>query len=204
MRSKMTCLTIIILFIAAPSVVKSDFCDDRTTESYHAPSCNKIWVVRDPNRIDNLQIDHKPSYHTYSRWVIDEQTYIIAYRDIDYDPNDMVADIYLSGNGSYTLVGDIAIKGNVVNVFAAKLTSNMHHDLVFRFNSGQLQYVSVVKIINQKIIKVFEYGGTEIEINSEKNPMIIIKSKTPNIIQQYIWDSANSKFFKAQEFPWHK
>ena len=49
----------------------------------------------DPHTIENVAIRHEPSYHTYSRWVLDGLTYVIAYRDIDDQPEDIVMDIYL-------------------------------------------------------------------------------------------------------------
>lgn len=182
----------------------SSFCDERTTEAYHSPFCKDNWVVRDPNRVDDVQIGHVPSYHTYSRWVIDKRTYIFAYRDIDYDPNDMVVDIYLVKNNSCIPVGFINLPGYVINVFTTKLTSKDFHDVVFRSDAGKLQFISVVKLTGEKAENVFEYGASEIEIKNKDNPMILAKAKTPNIVEQYIWDNANNKFILVKEFPWHK
>lgn len=195
---------IVILLILTPTIVKSNFCDEKTTEAYHSPLCKKSWVVKDPNRVVDVHIVHDPFYHTYSRWIIDKQTYIFAYRDIDYDPNDMVADIYLVKNNSYIPVGIIEIPGYVVNVFTAKLTSKGFQDVSFRSDAGKLQYISIVRLTEGKAEKVFEYGASEIEVKNEDNPLILAKAKTSNIIEQYIWDYANNKFILTKKFPWHK
>lgn len=197
-------LAVMILFVLTPLPVRSDLCDQRTTEAYHSPLCKDNWVVQDPNRVDDVQISHEPPYHTYSSWVVDKQTYIFAYRDIDYDPNDMVTDIYLIKDSSYIPVGIIKIPGYVTNVFTAKLTSKEFQDVFFRSDAGKLQYISIVKLTDGKAEKVFEYGASEIEVKNEGTPMILAKAKTSNIIEQFLWDSTANKFFLAKKFPWHK
>src|SRR5436309_11791298 len=100
MNSLLTGLTLLGTALAAPQNQVETFCASRTTAAYHSPKCD-WFVVNDPHRIENVEIHHEPSYHTYSRWVLDGRTYFFAYRDIDDQPEDIVADIYLAGDTGY-------------------------------------------------------------------------------------------------------
>jgi len=125
---------------------QSDYCASRTTEAYHSPKCNWGFVVKDPHRIEGVRIPHKPSYHTYSLWVLGSRRYVFAYRDIGGQPDDMVVDIYRAGNGRYALLGNARITGIVTDVSTARLTGSGLPDVVFRFEGGQLQYLEIVRL----------------------------------------------------------
>src|SRR5271169_4020002 len=90
----------LVVALLQASTKQSELCDSFTTEAYHSPRCNQ-YVVRDPKRADDIAIPHSPRYHTYSQWDFDHQTVVLAYRDIDNDPKNMVADAYLAGGGKY-------------------------------------------------------------------------------------------------------
>jgi hypothetical protein len=196
-------LTLIYL-TSVPSIAMSKFCDERSTKSYHSPLCGYNWVVKDPQRIDNVKIAYHPPYHTYSRWLIDNETYIFAYRDIDYDPSDMTVDIYLSKNDSHVLIGSVAIGGYIVDVFTTKLTSKILQDIVFRYDNGQLQYVTVVKLADFEAKEVFYYGASTIEVKNGPKPTIVAKSNISNTVEIFSWDTSINKFVKVREYPWYK
>jgi hypothetical protein len=124
-----------------------EFCSSRTTSSYHSPQCDR-WVVHDQNRVADVRIPHKPEYHTYSRWKLGDRTYVLAYRDVDQQPSDMVADIYLVNEEGYRRVGKISVHDIVTDVSAWSLTESEVPDLVFRAACGHLQCVFVVRFAN--------------------------------------------------------
>jgi hypothetical protein len=188
---------------SGPQDSSSEFCSSRTTEAYHSPKCN-LFVVHDPQRVENLRISHKPAYHTYSRWVLDGKTYVLAYRDIDRQPQEMMVDLYLAEASGYNLAGSVRIAGVVNAVSTERLTGSASPDIVFRVDSGQLQYLDVVRFSDGKAKEVFWYGASEIETETEPQPTIVAKSKLSNLIEEFAWDSKSSKFVKAREYAWHK
>jgi hypothetical protein len=160
--------------------IDADFCSSRTTEAYRSPKCDWGWVVHDLKRVEDVTIPHKPAYHTYSRWVLDGGTYIIAYGDIDYTPNDMVADVYLANGDRYKLVGSVQHLGEIVTGgFAARLTGAAARE-------------------------VFSYGASTIEIVSQPKPLIVARSTIANVVKEFTWDPKSSKFVKIRQYPWHK
>jgi len=169
---------------------KSDFCASRTTEAYHSPKCDWRWVVHDPHRVEDVQIQHEPLYHTYSRWVLDGQTYVFAYRDIDRRPDDMAADVYLANGDRYKLVGSVEHLGEIVTgVSEVRLTGAFLPDVVFREDCGQLNCVVVVRFSDETARQVFRYGASKIDVLSEPKPMIVATSKIANQIQQFAWET---------------
>jgi hypothetical protein len=137
---------------------ESDFCASRTTEAYHSPKCSWGWVVHDPHRVEDVKIPHRSQYHTYSRWVFDGRTYILAYRDIDQQPADMAADVYLANGDRYKLVGSVEHLGEIVTgVSEARLTGAALPDIIFREDCGELQCVVVVRFSDETARQVFRY-----------------------------------------------
>jgi len=155
MNLLLTGMALLSASLGLPQSDDATFCASRTTAAYHSPKCD-WFVVKDPNRIEGLEIQHEPSYHTYSRWVLDGRTYVIAYRDIDYQPEDIVADIYLAVDNGYKLVGRARIFGLVTDVSTARLTGGELPDIVFRFLGGQLQYIVIVRLSRETAREVFE------------------------------------------------
>ena len=184
---------------------QSEFCSSRTTEAYHSPKCDWGWVVHDPHRVEDVKIPHKPTYHTYSRWVFDGQTYILAYRDIDRSPSDMAADVYLAAVNGYKLVGSVQHLGEIVtDVSDARLTGGVLPDLVFREDCGELKCVIVAHLSDKTAEKVFRYGATEVEITTQPKPMVVARSNLSNVVEEFAWDLKSNKFIKTREYAWHK
>ena len=181
----------------------SEFCSSRTTAAYHSPQCD-LWAVHDPNRVEDVKIDHRPAYHTYSRWMLGEQTYILAYRDVDYQPSDMVADVYLGSNGANSLAGKISVYEAVRDVSALKLTRGVEPDLVFRASCGELECIFVLHFTEGKAREVFQYAASKIEIVDGANPKIVAKSRLANSVQEFVWDSRAKEFKQSKEYRWHK
>ncbi len=114
---KLTVGIAVIVVAATGALVanaQADFCSSRTPEAYHSPKCDWGWVVNDPHRVERLKIPHEPSYHTYSRSVLDGRTYVFAYRDIDQKPDDMAADVYLAVGNRHKLLGSIQHLGEMM------------------------------------------------------------------------------------------
>lgn len=181
----------------------SGFCDSLTTEAYHSPQCD-WWVVHDPNRAEDVKIAHKPAYHTYSQWKLGDQTYILAYRDLELQPADMEADVYLANQSGNTLIGKIAVHDAVSNVSAVRLTGGEIPDLLFRTTCGELQCVFVLRFAKGKAWDVFSYGASEMEIVSEPGPRIVAKSRLANVVQEFTWDPHESEFRETRTYRWHK
>lgn len=133
MTSSLVSLSALTLLLLQAPTRQSEFCDSRTTEAYHSPKCD-WYVVHDPKRVDDIKIPHSPRYHTYSRWVFGEQTAVLAYHDVDNDPMDMIADVYLANGVKYQFLGSAQIPGMVTDVSSVELTkgkkkpSSTHHE----------------------------------------------------------------------------
>ena len=145
-----------------------------------------------------------PPYHTYSRWVLGGQTYIFAYRDINQQPEDMAVDIYIAKGGDYKRVGTARIPGVVTSVSTERLTGGILPDVVFRLQSGELQWIEVVRFFNRTARQVFWYGASKIDVMTQPKPMIVAKSSIPNLVQEFAWDSESGKFVKIGKYAWHK
>lgn len=180
----------------------SEFCSSYTTAAYHSPQCD-LWVVHDPNRVEEVKIPHRPEYHTYSRWVIGEQTYILAYRDVDYQPSDLVADVYLAGSAGNSLIGTIPVYDVVRDVSLVKLNGGETPDLVFRTSCGQLECVFVMHFAKGKAQEVFQYAASKIEILDGKSPEIVAKSRLANLVEEFVWDPKAREFKKTREYRWN-
>lgn len=178
---------------------ETGFCASRTTAAYHSPKCNWGWVVHDPHRVEDVKIPHHPPYHTYSRWVVGEHAYILAYRDIDRQPSDMAADIYFAGSSGYKLVGSIEHLGEIVTgVSEARLTGPTS-DIVFREDCGELQCLVVVRFSDRTAKQVFRYGASKMEIVTQPQPMIVATSKLANTVEWFAWDPETGKFRKTKQ-----
>lgn len=191
-----------VLFTASAGAQSkvSGFCASRTTEAYHSPKCGWGWVVHDPHRVEDVKIPHEPQYHTYSRWMLDGRTYIFAYRDIDQQPADMAADIYLAEGDRYKLVGSIEHMGEIVTgVSEAKLTGGPLPDIVFREDCGELKCVVVVRFFDEAAKQVFSYGDRTIEVRQEPKPVIIATSRIANLVEEFAWDPRSEKFRKIEQ-----
>jgi hypothetical protein len=188
----------VVLSQTVPQAERTD-CSSRDALTYHSPRCNWGYVVRDPNRTDNITIDHDPPYHTYSRWVLNNETYVFAYRDVDGQPDDMIADIYETRNPGYKLIGDVRIPGIVSNVSFARLTGGELPDVVFRFQGGELQYVDVVRFAAGSAQEVFQYGASTIKIISKPKPMIEAESKKAGLSERFAWNSSTMKFARVDK-----
>jgi hypothetical protein len=202
-RVKIACTSVLVLLPCGTIASGIDFCDQKTTEVYHSPKCG-LWVEEDPQRVNDINIPFNPPYHTYSRWIIDDQSYILAYRDVDYEPANIIVDFYSVDNKSKVKRGSVNLNGVVVNVLAAKLTGSKYHEIMFRHADGQLQYISIVKIRGNKIKKIFSYGATEIEIIKGLPTRILAKAESSNLVEEYIWVPTSGKFVKNREYPWNK
>jgi hypothetical protein len=157
-------------------------------------------VVHDPNRVDHVKIPHKPPYHTYSQWVLGDQTYIFAYRDIDQQPEDMVAGIYLLSGAHYKLVGSIEHLGEIVTgVLTATLTGAALPDVVFREDCGELHCVVVVRFSDQTAKQIFSFGDRIIELRQQPKATIIATSRIANQVQEFAWDPRTEKFRKIEQ-----
>lgn len=183
---------------------RSEFCSSRTAMAYHSPDCEWGYVVRDPQRVEDVKIPHKPAYHTYSRWVLDGHTYIFAYRDVERQPDDMAADVYVTSDGGHKLVGTARIPGIVTGVTTAKLTGGELPDVIIRFESGQLQYVDVLRFSAGTAHQVFQYGASTIELVPQPTPMFEATSRVANLVEQFAWDSRSGKFSKISQRVWTK
>lgn len=182
---------------------QSEFCASRTSEAYHSSNCNWGFVVHDPNIIKNVTIPHKPAYHTYSRWALGDQAYILAYRDIDNQPQDMAVDIYLVKDGdAFQQIGTARTPGLVTNVSTARLTAGEEPDILFHLQSGELTWLEVVRIFNRKAKEVFWYGASQIDVSPDPKPMIVAKSRLANTVEQFAWDSRSKRFKKVRQFSW--
>jgi hypothetical protein len=182
----------------------TEFCSSRTPAAYHSPDCDWGYVVNDSGRFGDVKIPHRPPYHTYSRWVVGDRTYVFAYRDIDDRPDDMVADIYIAEDSHYKLIGNTQIPGIVTAVSTAKLTGDRLPDVVFRFQGGELQYVNIVRLSDEKAEQVFQYGASAIELLSEPKPLIEATSKISNVVEQFAWDPQSYKFRRTSQRPLRK
>lgn len=183
---------------------KTEFCSSRTTTAYHSPACDWGFVVRDPQRVDDVRIPHKPTYHTYSRWVLGGQAYILAYRDIENRPDDMVVDVYVTNGEGRKLIGNARIPGIVTNIAEAKLTGGELPDLIIRFEGGQLQYVDVLRFSDKVAHQVFQYGASSIELVADSTPMLEVTSKGANLVEQFAWDPRSDKFKKIGQHAWQR
>jgi hypothetical protein len=180
----------------------SEFCSSYTTAAYHSPQCD-LWVVHDPNRVEDVKILHRPAHHTYSRWTVGDQAYILAYRDVDHQPSDMVADIYLVSEARNNLIGNIRVYDAISDVLEMRLTGGDVPDLLFRSSCGQLECVFVLHFEDGKAQRVFQYAASKIEIMGGKTPEIAAKSKLANLVQEFAWDPKAKEFKETREYRWH-
>lgn len=203
MISSVLSLSSLALALSQAPTKQSEFCGSFTTEAYHSPKCDQ-YVVRDPKRVDDIKIPHSLHYHTYSRWAFGDQTVFLAYRDVDNDTMNMVADAYLADGGKYRFLGSAKIPGMVTHVSSAELTGGDLLDIVIHFDGGQLKYVDVVRFSKGRARQVFQYGASKIEILMEPKPLIEATSKLSNLVEQFAWDYRSDEFNTISEHPWHK
>jgi hypothetical protein len=192
-------------YAQGPQKKETGFCASRTPLALHSPRCKWAFVVGDPHQVANVKIPHEPIYHTYSRWVLGDKTYIFAYRDIDQQPEDMAADIYIARDARYKLVGSIRHLGEIVTgVFEAKLTGSSLPDIVFREDCGELQCLVVVRFSNGTPRQVFWYGASIMHVVTHPRPLIIAKSSIPRLVEEFAWDPKSGKLVKIRQYVWHK
>jgi hypothetical protein len=191
-------VAVTLITAVVPQEKEADVCSSRTVLAYHSPQCNWGYVVRDPNRAEDVKIEHDPPYHTYSRWRIVKETYVFAYRDIDGQPDNMVADIYKMRGVTYKLIGNVRIPGIVSDVSTASLTGGELPDVIFRFKGGQLQYVDIVRFTDGTAQQVFQYGASTIRILCKPKPMIEATSKVADMTEQFTWDFRKKEFKKVR------
>jgi len=203
MISSVLSLSVLALALTQAPAKQSEFCDSFTTGAYHSPKCNQ-YVVHDPKRADDINIPHSPPYHTYSQWALGDQTVVLAYRDVDKDPMNMVADAYLAKGGKYEFLGSAKIPGMVTDVSSAELTGGDLPDIVFHFDGGQLKYVDVLRFSKGKAQDVFQYAASKIDVSKEPKPKIIATSKLSNMVEEFAWDSHSQQFTTISKRPWHK
>jgi hypothetical protein len=201
----LTCIVVAVLFTASAGAQGIEsFCASRTPQALHSPECKWAFVVQDPHRVNDVKIPHEPIYHTYSRWVLGDQTYIFAYRDMDQQPEDMMVDIYLAANGEYKRVGNVEITGMVTGVFTAKLTGDNVPDVVFQYEGGELHYLTIVRLSGGTARQVFRYGASTIDVLSQPKPVIKATSKVANLVEQFAWDPQAEEFRKIDQHPWRE
>lgn len=195
-----TCIVVAVLFTASARAQskESDFCTSRTTEAYHSPKCDWGWV-HDPHRVEVLKISHEPKYHTYSRWMVGQRTYIFAYRDVDQQPSDMAADIYVAGGNGYKLVGSVEHLGEIVTGVSEVKLTGAGPDVVFREDCGELKCVVVVRFSDETARQVFRYGASKMDVLLEPKPVIIATSTLANQVEQFAWDPQTEKFRKIKQ-----
>jgi hypothetical protein len=201
MRNALTIFAVLFCSPIWAQDKQSEFCASRTTEAYHSPQCD-WYVVRDPHRVNDVKIPHQPRYHTYSRWVLGDRTYIFAYRDIDRHPDDMVVDIYALEDGTYRLIGNARIPGLVTGVLTAGLTGAPRPDVIIRFEGGQLQYIDVLRFPDNSARQVFQYAASSIDIFFKPKPLIQATSKISNKVEEFTWDSEVNEFRKTEQHAW--
>jgi hypothetical protein len=174
------------------------FCSSRTTEAYHSPKCN-WWEVHDPGRVDDVKLPHHPRYHTYSRWMLGDRTYVFAYRDIDQQPSDMAVDIYAVEGSKYRLVLTIQHLGEIITgVITAKMTGARVPDIVFKEECGELHCIVVVRFAAGKPKQVFSYAASSIDLRDAPKPLIVAESKIANTVEQFAWDARSEQFRKIR------
>jgi hypothetical protein len=178
---------------------ESDFCASRTPQALHSVECKWAFVVQDPHRVNDVKIPHEPIYHTFSRWVLGDQRYIFAYRDIDQQPEDMMVDIYLAANGGYKRIGSVEITGMVTGVFTAKLTGQNIPDVVFQYEGGELHYVTIMRAYSGEARQVFRYGASTIDVLSQPTPLIVATSNLTDQVEQFAWDAQTESFRKIEQ-----
>jgi hypothetical protein len=177
----------------------SGFCASRTTAAYHSPKCDWGWVVHDPHRVEGMKIPHDPQYHTYSRWLLEGHSYIFAYRDIDEQPSDMAADIYVAESKGYELAGSVEHLGEIVTGVSEVALTGAVPDILFREDCGQLHCVVVVRFSDETAKQVFRYGASKLDVVWEPTPMIVATSKFTNQSEQFAWDPQTEKFRKIEQ-----
>jgi len=205
MQMRFFSLTLLFVFLAPLCCVlgqetgSKSFCSSRTTAAYHSPECGFIWVVRDPNRISDIHIDHSPEYHTYSRWVISGMEYVLAYRDIDNDPANIALDLYRSSGARYSQIGSLTIGAPISKVQALALVPKQGEQLVIFSQCGQLHCIDIVQVRDDQAKELFEYAGTTIVVRTGRLPSIVATSKSAGLTEQFTWSEVHQQFVKHTE-----
>jgi hypothetical protein len=84
------------------------------------------------------------------------------------------------------------------------LTGGELPDIVFRFEDGQLQYITIVRLSDKTAQEVFRYGSSAMDILSQPTPMIEAKGKIGNLVEQFAWNPRSKKFRKIGPLRWRK
>ena len=79
----------LLLFVGQPQGID---CSQNIPKTLHSDSCPNSLVESDAGKIASLHLKHNPPYHTYSRWNVSSQNYILAYWDEDNDLLGLYAD----------------------------------------------------------------------------------------------------------------
>jgi hypothetical protein len=186
-----------LLWLPQGGQAQAERCTYQNPDAWHDPECGMSWVVRDSHRTTSVRIEHTPSYHTYSIWTIGGQQYVLAYRDQDSDPSDIVVDFYRMDGSHYVALGTELLAAVPSEVRLVKLIPDTLPQLAFFARCGQLQCLTVVRFDGDHIEELLDYAASEIRIHDGAQPFIEAVSKTAKIVEKVEWDPKRKKFRAA-------
>ena len=196
-----------LLLAAQSSQLPSDFCQSsRTTAALHSANCPNAFVEKDAGKVDGIQIEHSPPYHTYSRWDLNGHSYIVAYWDQDNDPVNVQADIHLSrrqldGTFKYDRLLTIPAFETVERVSTQEFTGDGSKQLVVVSLEGQLEVARIVRFASDGARLVFNRSGTRIQFTDKVPAEILVYANAANETELFRWSKKRQGFIRAASSP---
>jgi hypothetical protein len=196
MELTMVLVASLFLYGAQPQGVD---CSQHTAESLHSKSCPDSLIENDSGRIDDLHLPHKPAYHTYSRWRVSEQEYILAYWDQDNEVLALYADIYrenrdADGRPTYAKIATVPAFELVRRVFTQDLIGDGREQLIIISETGQLQAIRIMRIHGNTARIVLDTAGTRVKVVDKPKPAVLVYAKTPDQTEVFRWSARQKKF----------
>jgi hypothetical protein len=191
------------LFVGQPQGID---CSQNTPETLHSDSCPNSLVESDEGKIASLHLRHNPPYHTYSRWNVSSQNYILAYWDEENDLLGLYADLYSenrdsSGHSTYAKMATIPAYERVERVLTSDLVGDGRQQLIILSEMGQLESIRVVNIDGSRARIVLDTAGTAVKIVNKPNAAVLVYSKTANQTEVFEWVTQVKKFKRIATKP---
>jgi hypothetical protein len=181
-------------------------CSLKTPESLHSDSCPYSLVESDAGKIASLHLQHNPAYHTYSRWNVSLQNYILAYWDENNELLALYIDLYREnrdsyGHYTYTKIGTLPAYERVERVLTHDLVGDGRQQLIILSEMGQLESIRIVKIDGNTARIVLDTAGTTVKIVDKPTAAVLVYAKTPNQTEVFKWAAQDRKFKRIATKP---
>jgi len=120
--------------------------------------------------------------------------YVLAYRDQDSDPSDIVVDFYRRDAGGYAALGTEELAAVPKEVRTVNLIPEAQPQLAFFASCGMLRCLTVIRLNNDRVEKLFDYAASEIRVHEGNRPFIQAISESAKSAENFEWYPKEERF----------